>query len=125
MKTDQLPFEAAALIEAALERARISFVAALPERLRAIQRHLDAISKGGDKVKGLEGIRSEVHRIAGTASTVGFLRLGTLSAELDHDLSDLNRKSLTSERLNRLLDKIGATKAEMMAMHYRGSIERL
>ncbi len=105
-----------ALIEAAIARARSRFVAALPDRLAALQDHLTSMSQGGDLLEGFEAVRQELHRIAGSAGTVGFHKLGTLAADLDRDLADLTRDGLTPAKVNRLLDAIAEAMAEMKAV---------
>ncbi len=76
-------------LRAALAPIRQNFVASVPERVAIITSSLDAIAAGSDLDSALFNLRSEIHKIAGIAGSIGFQNLGDLSAETDTALRAL------------------------------------
>ncbi|WP_417770426.1 Hpt domain-containing protein [Stappia sp.] len=70
-------------LQSRLGSVRDRFVAILDERLDALEVLRDALEQEETRVSALEDIRFIVHKIAGTAGTLGFEHVGTLAARTE------------------------------------------
>ncbi|MFB2531445.1 Hpt domain-containing protein [Paracoccus sp. p4-l81] len=71
-----------------LANIRQGFLTRLVGSVDQVDRAIAALRSGGDPAPVLDGIRAHLHRLAGTASTMGFERLGSLAATVEQLILD-------------------------------------
>ena len=79
---------AQAALQARLGSVRDRFVALLDERLDSLELLRDALEQEATRASALEDIRFIVHKVAGTAGTLGFEYVGTLAARTESCIED-------------------------------------
>lgn len=75
-------------LQSRLGSVRDRFVAILDERLDTLEVLRDALEQEETRVSALEDIRFIVHKIAGTAGTLGFEHVGALAARTEMRIDD-------------------------------------
>ena len=98
---------------AALAPIRMSFINSAPDRVREINASLSAIGQGDDVNGALCGLRTEVHKIAGVAGSIGFPHLGEISAKADSALRGLIDGDPNAPEIERVLDQIDSILNEL------------
>lgn len=66
-----------------LAPVRARFLALLDDRLDVIEYHRASIGKTEDDSPSMLGVRDIVHKISGTAGTLGFAQMGSQAAEVE------------------------------------------
>lgn len=110
------------VLRMALGPIRDSFVASIPERVTNIDAGLDKIASGGDMQTALETLRVEMHKIAGSAGSIGFEVLGECSAAAEHLLRELPNvgpeTSAADASVDAALRRIDDTRSQLVTIAY-------
>ena len=72
-----------------LARIRIGFLVRLEDRCAEMDRLANVIDAHGLQPHLIEGLAEHAHKIAGVASTLGFLRMGALAGKTDAAIAEL------------------------------------
>lgn len=99
-------------VQNALAKVRDRFLSVLPARRNSVSRLLHEIEHGEIKMVSLAEARSALHKIAGTAKTLGFAALGdaarTGEEAIDADEAAAASRAELSARLREVLAQMGA-----------------
>lgn len=87
-------------IQTGLDRVRSRFLSALDDRLDVLEVNVDRIGPTPEGRQALLCIKSEVHKIAGTAEILGFGQLGRIAAKLDAAIGATNSQAISGEALS-------------------------
>lgn len=93
-------------LEAGLNRIRLRFLSVLDERLDQIEMQYDALEQPALRATALALIKSEAHKIAGTARTVGYSDLGVLALKVDQGIPADTTIGFSAETITALMDDI-------------------
>jgi chemotaxis protein histidine kinase CheA len=101
-------------LQSGIERIRQRFLQGLDARAEQIFELLNKLGNAESDREACMEIHAIVHKLHGTAKTVGFPTIGTMSAEFEHYINDLLAKPGTPDTvvvqvlLDELLDEIEA-----------------
>lgn len=99
-------------LQSGIERIRQRFLQGLDTRAEQILELLNQLENPDKDRETCLEIHAIVHKLHGTAKTVGFPKIGTMSAELEHHINDLLAKPgppdtvVIQVLLDELLDQI-------------------
>ncbi len=107
-------------LRAALAPIRDSFIASVPDRIVEINGCLSALTAGEDPIKTLSNLRTEVHKIAGIAGSIGFQNLGQTSAKADSALRALIDGEIDAPSVQQILNRIDTILSELSTIQAQG-----
>jgi chemotaxis protein histidine kinase CheA len=102
----------AATLESGIARIRERFILGLEDREDEFLDYLEIVDDPAQSENAINSIRAKAHKLHGLAGTVGFARLGSLAAQLEHHIDLLLagprplEVGFAKELLNALLDEI-------------------
>lgn len=93
----------------AFELVRKRFLVALDRRLDVMEYYCPVIGPSTEGRKALMEVQAEAHKIAGTAATFGYVRLGDAAVKADQAIADFlgqSRDAVNLEALSELVDDL-------------------
>lgn len=102
----------AAQLEAGLARVRERFCLSLEDRIDELYELLENLGDEALCERACVEIRARAHKLHGIAASVGFARMGTLAAQLEHQIdllidgSQPQDSAIVQDLLNVLLDEM-------------------
>ncbi|WP_372886679.1 Hpt domain-containing protein [Shimia sp.] len=98
----------AAKLEAGFAKLRERFVEGLEEREEEFLNLLEVLNDPAQTEASADGIRAHAHKLHGLSGTLGYARLGSLAAQLEHhiDLILAGPRPLETGFLTELLDAL-------------------
>jgi HPt (histidine-containing phosphotransfer) domain-containing protein len=85
-----------------LERIKLRFLSLLDDRLDELELQIDDIALPHRRAHALSRVQAEAHKIAGTASVVGFSELGRIAAVVDSSIEKMSTSEYDEKTIGQI-----------------------